>query len=88
MANPTPQVDPVHFPNLFSVYHVHDYAFATPRIIGVFALAIFAKVARTAFLSRMKKGEGRTIVAPVGDTYQYGLFQNCMHHALCTMSKG
>jgi hypothetical protein len=36
MANPTPQVDPVHFPNLFSVYHVHDYAFATPRIIEEF----------------------------------------------------
>lgn len=36
MANPTPQVDPVSFPNHFTVYHVHDYEFADSKIIEEF----------------------------------------------------
>uniref|UniRef100_UPI002FE4FADC NDUEG2 n=2 Tax=Euglena gracilis TaxID=3039 RepID=UPI002FE4FADC len=36
MVNPVPQVDPVDFPNLFSVFHIHDYEFTDPRIVEEF----------------------------------------------------
>eukprot|EP01001_Neometanema_parovale_P004902 NODE_1735_length_1624_cov_106.359760_g1654_i0.p1 GENE.NODE_1735_length_1624_cov_106.359760_g1654_i0~~NODE_1735_length_1624_cov_106.359760_g1654_i0.p1 ORF type:complete len:492 (-),score=99.17 NODE_1735_length_1624_cov_106.359760_g1654_i0:147-1571(-) len=36
MANPTPQVDPSAFCNLFTIHHVHDYKFMDPRIVEEF----------------------------------------------------